>query len=172
MKTLFFPILSSLFIFILFFGITNSTVSQSSLKWYSFDEAMQKSKRESKPVLVDFYADWCSWCKEMDKQTFSNPSVRRQLNKNFVLARIDVQKKQKINYKGKTFSEREFQAALNVTGLPTLAFFDKNGNLVTTVPGFMTKDQLLPILGYIKSECYLKKITFDKYKSSPEACEK
>lgn len=171
MKTLFFSILSCLFLFVLFFSITNTAVSQSSLKWYSFDEAMQKSKKENKPVLVDFYADWCSWCKEMDKQTFSHPAVKKHLNKDFILARIDVQKKQKINYKGKSFSEREFQAALNVTGLPTLAFFDKNGNLVTTVPGFMTKEQLLPILGYIKSECYLKKISFDSYRTSPDACE-
>ena len=34
--------------------------------WLKFDEGMAKAKKENKSVLVDFYTDWCHWCKEME----------------------------------------------------------------------------------------------------------
>ncbi|MDA3899935.1 MAG: thioredoxin fold domain-containing protein [Spirochaetes bacterium] len=156
---------------ILTLSITTISASKDPA-WLTFETAIEKGKKEQKPVIVDFYADWCSWCKKMDAETFSNKEISKILNEDFILARIDVEKKQKITYKGKSYSEIEFQRLFNVSGLPTMAFFDKNGDFITIIPGFVTHTQLKPILAYLSSECYLKKISFDQFTKSPDACNK
>ena len=55
------------------------------------DAQLIKAKEEKKLVLLDFYADWCISCKEMEVSTFANPEVSKQL-KQFVLVQADVTK--------------------------------------------------------------------------------
>ena len=53
------------------------------------DEQLSKAKQEQKWVMLDFYADWCISCKEMEVNTFANPEVSKEL-KQFVLLQADV----------------------------------------------------------------------------------
>ena len=55
------------------------------------DAALTSAKREGKPVLLDYYADWCTDCVRMEATTFRDPRVRAAL-KNFVLLQADVTK--------------------------------------------------------------------------------
>jgi thiol:disulfide interchange protein DsbD len=71
-----------------------------------------------KPVMLDFYADWCVSCKEMEKYTFTDPSVQAAL-RNAVLLRADV-----------TRNDADDQALLQhfgIFGPPTIAFYDPAG---------------------------------------------
>lgn len=74
---------------------------------------------QGKPVMLDLYADWCVACKEFEKYTFSDPQVQQALQ-NTVLLQADV-----------TANSAEDVALLKhlqVLGLPTILFFDENGN--------------------------------------------
>ncbi|WP_333497339.1 protein-disulfide reductase DsbD [Kluyvera sp. CHPC 1.251] len=74
---------------------------------------------QGKPVMLDLYADWCVACKEFEKYTFSDPQVQQALQ-NTVLLQADV-----------TANSTEDVALLKhlqVLGLPTILFFDENGN--------------------------------------------
>lgn len=57
----------------------------------SFEETLAKAKAEKKPVLIDFFTDWCVYCKKMDKTTLQDASVISYLN-GIVTWKIDAEK--------------------------------------------------------------------------------
>ncbi|HVR29198.1 MAG TPA: thioredoxin family protein [Thermoanaerobaculia bacterium] len=52
--------------------------------------ARERAEREGKPLLVDLWADWCTWCKRLDQEVFSTP-LFREYAQGFVLLRVDTE---------------------------------------------------------------------------------
>ncbi|BCG62527.1 MAG: thiol:disulfide interchange protein DsbD [Methyloprofundus sp.] len=80
-------------------------------------QELQSAQQQGKPVMLDFYADWCISCKEMEAYTLSNPEVQQQLAR-FVLLQADV-----------TANNTEHQALLksfNIFGPPAILFFNNS----------------------------------------------
>jgi thioredoxin-related protein len=71
------------------FLFTTIISANDKLKWYGFDEGLAKAKKENKFLLVDFYTDWCGWCKKMDSETYANKNIIKLLNKDFVLVKLN-----------------------------------------------------------------------------------
>ena len=103
------------------------------------DRELAAAAAAARPVMVDFYADWCVSCKEMDKYTFSDPMVQTDLGA-FVLLKADV-----------TANNEDHQALLRrfgIFGPPTTAFFHGGGQecanfrLVGFVPAAEFRDHL------------------------------
>jgi len=91
------------------------------------DQALQSAK---KPVMLDFYADWCVACKEMDKFTFHNPDVISQFN-NMTLLQVDVT--------ANSADDRELMKRFGLFGPPGMIFFDTSGKEIpdSRVIGFL-----------------------------------
>jgi thioredoxin:protein disulfide reductase len=90
-----------------------------------------------KPVMLDFYADWCVSCKEMEAFTFSQPSVKKQLDE-MLLLQVDV-----------TANTAEHKALLkrfSLFGPPGIIFFDAQGREIKG----------LRVIGYQNAERFLK----------------
>ncbi|MEZ6952877.1 MULTISPECIES: protein-disulfide reductase DsbD [Aeromonas] len=89
-----------------------------------------------KPVLLDLYADWCVACKEFEHKTFSDSEVRARFA-DMVLLQADVT--------ANDDADVDLLNGLNVLGLPTLIFFDRDGNEVSgqRVTGFMGPAEFL-----------------------------
>lgn len=137
---------------------------ENSNKWYSFDEGLKQAQKEKKPVMIDFYADWCHWCKVMDKKTFSEKTVTDYLRKNFISIKLETENRNDSNhFKGNTYSSAQLTKAFRVTALPTIAFLDKNQDPVTIFPGYIPPETFISFLKYIYKECYLNKISFEEF---------
>ncbi len=143
-----------------------------SVKWYTFNEGMAAAAASKKPVIVDFYADWCSWCIKMEEEVFTEKNVAAKLTSDFIMIRIDTESNQLITFKEKIYNPQEFSSAFEVTGLPTLLFIDKNGEPVTKIPGYMEADVFLKLLTFMSTECYSKNISFKDFQSGKEKCGK
>src|SRR6187455_2873333 len=74
-----------------------------SVKWMTFEEALQKSKKEKRPVFIDVYTDWCGWCKVMDKNTFNDPQVSKLLNEKFYAVKFNAEQTEDVVFQGTTF---------------------------------------------------------------------
>ncbi|EIY9462511.1 protein-disulfide reductase DsbD [Vibrio vulnificus] len=119
------------------------TSEVSFIKIRNVEELQQQlvlAKQAKKPVMLDFYADWCVACKEFEKYTFHAPAVAAQL-KQFVLLQADVTRNQA--------QDIELLQAQQVLGLPTIDFWDAQGNPVSNarLTGFM---QAAPFLEHIQ----------------------
>jgi thiol:disulfide interchange protein DsbD len=103
------------------------------------DALLNKAKQDKKLVLLDFYADWCISCKEMEVNTFANPEVSREL-KQFVLLQADV-----------TSNSRDNQALLKRFGLygpPGILFFNLESQ--------EQKDQR--VIGYMPPQRFIERL--------------
>ena len=166
-------IISILFILAMLTACSNNNneiMAADSLKWYSLEEGLKIAKIQKKPVMVDFYADWCSWCKKMDKEVFNEANVKKELMSKYILVKVDTESNDTIKYEGKTYSPQEFSSAFGVTGLPTLLFIDKNGKPVTKLPGYVPATEFKPIIEYIFKECYTKNIALADFISGKAKC--
>jgi thioredoxin-related protein len=141
------------------------------LKWYNWTDGIAQVKAKKKPAIVDFYTDWCKWCKVMDEKTFNEKTIKAMLKKDFICMHINPEtSKETITFDGKTFKPMEFAQALGVQGFPALVFVDKEGKLITLIPGFIPPEQFIQYLHYIKDECYAKNVKFEDYEKNGGKC--
>ena len=106
----------------------------------SIEELDQRLKNlNGKPALLDFYADWCVSCKEMEKFTFTDPQVASKMAE-FVLLQVDVTAN---NNKDKDLMKR-----FNLFGPPGIIFFDEKGQEIpgTRIIGFQGPEKFLDSL--------------------------
>ena len=101
------------------------------------DTALQSA--QGKLVMLDFYADWCVSCKEMDQFTFSDPRVQTAL-KNTVLLQADVT--------ANTEDDKALLQKFNLFGPPAILFFNSKAQLETNlkVVGYQNADDFLQTL--------------------------
>jgi thioredoxin-like negative regulator of GroEL len=101
-------------------GATLAAAEVPSIAWTSgWKAAERRARAEHKPMLVDFWAEWCEWCHELDRTTYRDPAVL-DLAKAFVPV--------KVNAEG-SLGEVELAAQHEVSTLPTIAFLSPGGRV-------------------------------------------
>lgn len=121
------------------------------LDWYVIDaktrdeavflHLLDQAKRAMLPVMIDFYADWCVACKQLEHTTFRDEAVAREL-KRFMLIRVDATNSAKV--------VDAIENRFKVTGLPTVAFINEQGEVLRTrIHGFVEPASFLKFLGDI-----------------------
>ncbi|HNI49919.1 MAG TPA: protein-disulfide reductase DsbD [Accumulibacter sp.] len=109
----------------------------------SVDEVAARVKSAQRPVMLDFYADWCVTCKEMERTTFADPRVQAELAR-WTLLQADV-----------TRNSEQDQALLQrfkVYGPPAIIFFDRSGKEIegVRIVGLQGADEFLGLLASLR----------------------
>ncbi|EDZ62009.1 Thiol:disulfide interchange protein dsbD precursor [Sulfurimonas gotlandica GD1] len=100
------------------------------------------SKHKGKKIMLDFYADWCTSCKELEEVTFANESVKNKMDE-FILIQADVTDNKK--------EQKDLSKKYGVFGPPAILFFDKDSKVIKskTIIGFIEPDEFLTHLNKI-----------------------
>jgi len=137
--------------FLLFFSLAEwrgfgKTLSNESIKkaadnhsnWVKTDiEGFSQAELLGKPVLMDFFAEWCPACRELDEKTWPDKSVQSQLE-HFIAIKLDLTKT--------TEESKTLLKKYNVIGMPTVILFDSGGNELYRFEGFKPPDEVVQLL--------------------------
>lgn len=110
-----------------------SPAPAGAVKWAaSFAEATKRAKIENKPIMVDFWATWCGWCKKLDSDVYSTGEFARAAQ-NIVSV--------KVNAEGE---ERAVAEKYGVGNLPTVLYLTPDGKVLGRVGGYMPVERFVP----------------------------
>jgi thioredoxin-related protein len=157
--------------FVMMAGMASSfsTVRNNSgtVNWMTFEEAIQKAKKEKRKIFIDVYTDWCGWCKVMDKNTFNDAEVARVLNEKFYPVKFNAEQREDVSFAGHTFKfiengrsgYHELAASLlnNQLSYPTVVFLNEDFKMIQPLPGYRKADEFHKIVKYIGEDFYKSK---------------
>ncbi len=144
-----------------------SDSAETELKWHSVMESIALQETEKKKVFIDVYTSWCGPCKMLEANTFSNPVIKQLLNKYYLPTKFNAECNEIIEFKGQTFinknyseqprkSTHDFAVYIASTssglGYPTMVFLDEELNMIQPLAGYLTPQQLEPILVYFGTD--------------------
>lgn len=137
----------------------------------SIDELQMKMAEEPKKVLIDMYTSWCGWCKKMDADTYTNPSLIKYVNNNFYAVRFDAETQDTIHFQGKDFF---FAPQYRANGFavelvkgqqlsyPQTIFMLENFQNPVPVPGYRTVKEMESFLTYFGDNMFRRQ-SWDQY---------
>ena len=102
---------------------------QGPIAWvYTLSEGLTLAQSSKKPLMVDFFAEWCGWCKKLDKDVYTDTDVSA-LSKEFICVKVDTDKY------GQDASK------YGVQGLPTIVFMNADGTVIDKIVGYSPAPQ-------------------------------
>ena len=155
-------------------GVSMSPDNEPHVNWMTFEQAVEKSKKDKKKIFIDVYTDWCGWCKVMDKSTFSDPKIAKILNENFYPVKFNAEQREDVVFSGTTFKfiesgrngYHQLAAALmnNKLSYPTVVFLDEEFRMIQPLPGYQKAEEFHKIVQFI-GEDYFRKTTWQDWQS-------
>lgn len=116
-----------------------SVVGSAAVEWQDFGGGLALAATEGKPMMVDFFAEWCGPCKTMDEVTFRHPGVVERLHELAIPVRIDVEDTEDVGgYVGEELAEE-----YDVFSYPTLMLIDADGKIVARRSSAMSPSEFL-----------------------------
>lgn len=111
--------------------------SYAEIKWEKdLATAIKKAKSKNLPIMIDIYTDWCSWCKELDKNTYANEKVIETAKKI-----VSVKLNPETSKEGEEIAKK-----YGVKGYPTILFINADGFVLENVGGYVEGEKFVPYM--------------------------
>jgi len=138
---------------------------EKSPSWVKYDKGLALAAKENKPIIIDFYTNWCGWCKKMDKDTFANDSIAKYLVDKFITVKVNAESNDMLVTAGGSISERDLARSFGVRGYPTYFFLKPSGEKIYNVASYFPPERFITLLRYIGDDHYKTK-TIQEYSKS------
>lgn len=141
----------------------------------TLEQAAGNLEKERRPVLIDLYTDWCGWCKQMDRKTYSNRQVGQYIREKFYPVKLDAESRAAITWNGRSYSfdpgsgANSFAVYLTHGKLefPTTIIIPP-GEEPQAIPGYMEPAELELLVKYFGDGSY-HTLSFTDYQKSFKA---
>jgi thiol:disulfide interchange protein DsbD len=121
-----FLVILSLFFILLTIAVANAQTT----KWYKYEAGMEEASSTGKPVIMEFYADWCSPCIAMEEGTYPDPRVVSELE-DFIAIKVDTQVR------------IDIESKYHIAYYPTIVFLDPKGNEISRHIGYLDPEGMV-----------------------------
>ncbi len=169
---------------VLFFCIAFfESKAQEKIQWYGFEQALAYNSQSWTPkkYFVDVYTDWCGWCKRMDVTSFQDPEVIKIMNRYFISAKLDAERKDSVFLNGRYFVNKNPQGQRSSHELaqvllegkmsyPSFVIIDETGKSLQILKGYLDAENIKTVLVYFGSNAY-KSMGWDEFKTKFKAGE-
>ncbi len=135
---------------------------KSPIVWNDYDDGLKLAAKSKKPIMVDFYTDWCGWCKKLDKTTYADSTVAKYVSDHFIAVKINAESKEALDLPTGTSNGAGVARDFGVRGYPSIWFLDSNAGKITNLPGYRPPEQFIHVLRFIGEEIYKTK-SFQEY---------
>lgn len=121
----------------------------------SFENALEEAQVDGKPVMVDFYTDWCGWCKRLDADTYSDSDVAAHARR-LVCVKVNAERRS------------EVARRYGVRAYPSIAFLQADGTLMEMIRGYLPPKQFISVLDRIGDPSVEKFTLAQRLKDHPD----
>ncbi len=152
-----------------------TAASEGAINWMTWDEAIKANEKAPKKFFIDFYTDWCGWCKKMDKSTFADPAVADYVNKNFYAVKFNAEQKEDVVFQGTTFSWKAggrggvhmlaYEMLGGRLGYPSYVYLQPNYERILISPGYKDVPMLQKELKFVNEE-HFKTTTWEQFSNA------
>jgi len=117
-------------------------VEKQSPEWEKYTTEAYEASINNDKIIIDFYADWCIPCKELDALTFSDSQVINALSE-FSSYKVDMTK---------TMSDETalIREKFKIIGMPTILLIDSKGEEIHRITGFLSVEEILKLISDVK----------------------
>ena len=116
---------------LLFFIILTIAVANAqTTKWYKYEAGVEEAISTGKPMILDFYADWCSPCIAMEEGTYPDPRVVSELE-DFIAIKVDTQVR------------IDIESKYHIAYYPTIVFLNSKGDEISRHVGYLGPEDMV-----------------------------
>lgn len=111
---------------------TPSASFKQEIDWLTFEQLSDSLERNPKKVIIHFHTDWCTYCRKMHREVFTNPEIIKIINEEYYAVSFDAETRDSVYFDGQWFINKE--ATKRRRGFHELARLLGNRNGLVSVP--------------------------------------
>lgn len=134
----------------------------------SYDQGLKAAQAAGKPIFLYFGRYGCAWCAHTNKETFSNPELRKLYIEHYVLVYVDAESYKRLTLpSGERISEAELGARFKAFATPLFVYLTPQGKEIFKAPGFKTVQDFLDFDRYVGGGYYKTQTLLDFLSKKP-----